>query len=52
MLIKIEKLIIIYQNWDDIIIYQDCDDIAHFQRNEIILDTFTKPYEGKLEKST
>lgn len=49
----------------DIIIYQDCDDIAHFQRNEIILDTFTKkscevvyhgfillkkPYEGKLEK--
>lgn len=49
----------------DIIIYQDCDDTAHFQRNEIILDTFTKkssevvyhgfiyldkPYEKKLEK--
>lgn len=49
----------------DIIIYQDCDDIVHFQRNEIILDTFTKnpcevvyhgfillkkPYQGKLKK--
>lgn len=49
----------------DIIIYQDCDDIAHFQRNEIILDTFikkssevvyhgfiflNKPYNGKLGK--